>query len=296
MRKVLLSILIFLSFTPVYAQRAHDTFKLYFDIGIAALNSATSKKIDLLIYNDKIITGSSIMIIGYADYLGTEGRNKTLSMNRAKNVKAYLVKYGLNADDIKMCLGKGEVERAGMTGRDGFPTDRRVDIVVNNRVKHYDPPEKTASGRKPKYDTLKKVTNNNFEDFKHMTAGSTFLLNNVYFPPDRHTIKPESKETLEKLYTVLRDYPYLKISIEGHVCCVRDAKDAMDIETYEVSLSVNRAKAIYYYLINRGIDSSRLKYIGYGRSRPVIYDEQSEADAEKNRRVELRITENRRTP
>ena len=292
MRKLLFSILILLSLTPVHAQRATDTFKLYFDIGISALNSATTKKIDLLIYNDNIITGSSIMIIGYADYLGTEGRNKTLSLKRAKNVKEYLVKYGLNANDIKLCMGKGEIERAGMTDRMGYPSDRRVDIVVNNRVKKPDPPVKPAIARKPKHDTVKKVTANNFEDFKHLKPGSTFLLKNVYFPPDRHTIKPESRETLEKLYMVLRDYPNLKISIEGHVCCVKNAADAMDIETYEQSLSVNRAKAIYNYLINRGIDPARLRYAGFGRSRPVIFDEQNEEDAEKNRRVELRVIEN----
>src|ERR1700744_624348 len=111
MYKTLLCILFSLSIKPAFGQRATDTFKLYFDIGISVLNTGIEHKIDALIYNDKIITGSKVMIIGYADFLGTEGRNKNLSIKRAENVKKYLVKYGVNPDDITLCEGKGEVER-----------------------------------------------------------------------------------------------------------------------------------------------------------------------------------------
>lgn len=280
---------------PVFGQRATDTFKLYFDLGVPRLNATAEKKIDLLIYNDKIITGSMVMIIGYADYLGTEGFNQSLSMERAKNVKNYLVKYGINPNDIKLCTGKGEVHRDGIKkDKDGFPTDRRVDIVVNNRTIKDVPADNHRKPVKPKKDTSRLVKITNFDDIKNMQPGSAFLLKNVYFPADRHVIKPESKETLEKLYIVLRDHPALKISIEGHVCCIRDAPDALDIDTYEPTLSVNRAKAIYNYLVSKGIEPSRLTYAGFGRSRPVIFDEKTEEDAEKNRRVEIRVVENKR--
>ncbi len=288
MYKTLLSILFTLILYPAAAQRATDTFSLFFDLNVPTLNKITEKKIDLLLYNDKIIMGSSVMIVGYADYLGTEGYNKTLSMERAKNVKSYLVKYGIEPNDIKLCVGEGEIERKGLTDKAGFPIDRRVDIVVNNRQKKL----KTASA-KPRRDSANKWNATGIDDIKNMKAGSTLLLKNVYFPADRHVIKPESKETLEKLYIVLRDNPTLKISIEGHVCCIKDAPDALDIDTYEPTLSLNRARAIYNYLVERGIDPNRLKYAGFGRRRPVIEDEKTEQDAEKNRRVEIRITENR---
>jgi outer membrane protein OmpA-like peptidoglycan-associated protein len=48
---------------------------------------------------------------------------------------------------------------------------------------------------------------------------------------------------------------------------------------------------INYYLVKRGIDSKRLQYEGYGRSRPVVRQEKSMADENKNRRVEIRIIE-----
>ncbi len=296
MFKTLLTILFYFTLFQVHAQRATDTFRLYFDLGIPSLNAGTEKKIDLLVYNDKIINGSSVMIVGYADFLGTEKHNRDLSMQRAKNVKNYLVKYGIDARYITLCEGKGEVHRKDITDKGGFPTDRRVDIVVNNIRESG---EKLVATTKPAKDTSKPkrhvtTTNTTLDSVKNLRPGALIILKNVYFPPDRHTIKPESKETLEHLYKVLKDYPKLKISIEGHVCCINPAvNDALDIDTYEPVLSLNRAKAIYNYLVDRGIDTSRLKYVGFGRRRPVVPVEITDADEELNRRVEIRVTENK---
>lgn len=293
MFKTLSGILISFSITTVaVAQRATDTFKLYFDLNVPTLNEKMEKKIDLLIYNDKIISGSGVTIVGYADYLGSEQYNKDLSMKRAENVKNYLIKYGIDSNDIKLCIGKGKVNR-DLTGRDGYPTDRRVDIVMNNKGKTKPQPEKPKIEKTPKKDTTTKVAISTLEDMKKLKPGSVFQLNNVYFPADRHVMKPESNASLEQLYTVLRDNPKIKISIEGHVCCIRDAPDALDIDTHEPILSVNRARAIYLYLVSKGIDASRLSYKGFGRSKPVIQNEITEEDAEKNRRVEVRIVDNK---
>ena len=289
MYRLVLTILFWFMFLPVFAQRETDTFRLFFDLGVPRLNPVTEKKIDLLIYNDKIINGSNIMIVGYADFLGTEKFNKNLSMKRAENVKDYLVKYGINANDIKLCEGKGEIVRQGTVDKGGIPTDRRVDIVVNNVTM-----KKTVVKPKPAKPGSEKVNLVNMDEIKKLKPGSIFLLKNVYFPADRHVIKPESRETLEKLFIVLRDNPGLKISIEGHVCCISpDAPDALDVDTYEATLSLNRAKAIYNYLVAKGIDASRLKYEGFGKRRPVVVYEKTEEDAEKNRRVEIRILDNK---
>jgi outer membrane protein OmpA-like peptidoglycan-associated protein len=288
MYKIVCTLLFTLTALPAFSQRETDTFHLYFDLGVPSMSGISEKKIDLLIYNDKIINGTNIKIVGYADYLGTEDHNKHLSMRRAENVKGYLVKYGINADDIKLCEGKGEIKRYGATDREGSPGDRRVDIVVNYRTRKIAP-------EKPPYRkiTNQKVSLANIDEMKKLKAGTTFLLKNVYFPADRHIIKPESRETLEKLYIILRDNPKIKISIEGHVCCIPVmAPDAEDEDTREISLSVNRAKSIYNYLVAKGIDAGRLKYEGFGKRRPIVANELTEEDAEKNRRVEIRITEN----
>ncbi len=56
---------------------------------------------------------------------------------------------------------------------------------------------------------------------------------------------------------------------------------------------MNRAKAIYNYLVSKDIDASRLRYEGFGKRRPVVAFESNEEDAKKNRRVEIRILDNR---
>ena len=98
---------------------------------------------------------------------------------------------------------------------------------------------------------------------------------------------PTSIPALNSLFETLRDNERLKISIEGHVCCIADGGDAFDVETGELSLSVNRAREIFNYLVSKGIDANRLRFTGFGKSRPIIPFERSEEDAEKNRRVEI---------
>ncbi len=290
---ILISVL--LPFT-VQAQ-SNDTFRLYFDLNVPTLNANTEKRIDLLIYNNKIIDGNNINIVGYADYLGSEEHNKTLSVERSNNVKTYLVHHGINAKDIKLCVGKGQVNRNVAKDKDGYPTDRRVDIVVSHEIKKAPETPTKDGGATNKKDTpiiIRKVILSDLAQMSNLKPGYVIVLNNVYFPSDRHIIKQESYATLEKLYNVLNDNPKLKISIEGHVCCIPpDAPDAFDIDTGEPTLSVNRAKAIYDFLVKKGIDESRLQYQGFGKSHPVVFHEQNEEDAEKNRRVEIRIVENK---
>ena len=144
-----------------------------------------------------------------------------------------------------------------------------------------------------KKDSLTRTAITSLSELSHLKPGSIIELKQVYFPPDRHTILSASYETLRKLYDIMDANPNLKISIEGHVCCIQNAPDAWDIETNEPTLSVNRAKEIYTYLINKGIDPIRLRYTGFGKSHPVVLNEITEQDREKNRRVEIRIIDNR---
>ena len=82
----------------------------------------------------------------------------------------------------------------------------------------------------------------------------------------------------------MQENPKLKIKIEGHVCCLPDNY------TY-YSLSENRARAVLDYLLDNGIDLSRMQYEGFGSSRKAVKPERTPEDQQKNRRVEIRILE-----
>ena len=297
------------------AKKGIDTFHIYYDINVSALSKNMQRKVDLLVYNGRILNGSEIRIVGYADYLGTEQHNRTLSMDRARILKNYLVQNGINAGSITVCVGKGEVKRQDMTAADGNQDDRKVDIVVNNNINTSEKWDKTIKPKTPAITTGTDISQKNngngngngsggggnsagpgtdkdVVELPKLKVGQTILLRNVYFPAGSHVIKPESYNTLANLYQTLVTNPKVQINIEGHVCCIHDVPDAMDVDTDEPLLSVNRARAIYDYLINRGISSDRLKYQGFGKSHPVVANERTEQDAERNRRVEIRVTGN----
>jgi len=115
-------------------------------------------------------------------------------------------------------------------------------------------------------------------------AGTTIILRNIFFDFDKATLRPESKVELDRVYTILTENPRMKVRIAGHT-------DNIGSEEYNQRLSEARAKAVYDYLISRGISPDRLSYIGYGESRPIDTNETSEG-RQNNRRVELEIIEN----
>lgn len=279
------------------AKTANDTFSVFFDLNVGSLNKSAQNRIDSLIYLDKLIPGSNVMIIGYADYLGSEGHNQKLSEERARNVEDYLLGYNFRKENIKICIGKGEVERNERPrGLIGYPGDRKVDIAIVSKektvakkaVQNTGLPKTIAPPSVTRPSTPAKA---NVNDIAAYNEGETMRIRNLYFLPQRHAITLESKPALDRLYEALKANPTMKIQIEGHVCCIRDYDDALDIDNNDNHLSLNRAKQVYIYLVERGISADRLKYVGFGRSKPIVAEEETEEDANANRRVEIRILE-----
>ena len=109
--------------------------------------------------------------------------------------------------------------------------------------------------------------------------GGRFTLKNLYFETDSPELKGKSFFELNKLITYLNLNPSLKLEIRGHT-------DNSGSTKHNLSLSRQRAKAVYDYLTAHNIKAERLSYSGYGASQPVADNSTSEGKA-KNRRVEL---------
>lgn len=269
-----------------------DTVHVYFATAKSEMTPGVKEQLTGYIYDDVLHSRQTIQIVGYADYVGGNTSNDLLSKRRANAVKRFLVQYGFMEKNITICIGKGEIER-DMKGNDGFARDRRVDIVINPPATA--PEEAPASVPAPKPVAEKKAPAPKSaqaiqKDITTLKKGEALVLNNIYFYPGRHAVKPESAAALNNLYEILDENPGVNIGIEGHVCCVKgSASDALDFDTREIALSVNRAKAIYNYLVKKGIDKDRLSFKGFGATRRVVQEENTEEDADKNRRVEIRI-------
>ena len=103
----------------------------------------------------------------------------------------------------------------------------------------------------------------------------------VYFDTEKYNINAKSQATLNKLAGIFKEYPKSNILVEGHT-------DDTGSESYNLTLSKNRAQAVSSYLVNNGVSSGRFDTKWYGESQPK-YDNTTADGRAKNRRVELAI-------
>lgn len=100
----------------------------------------------------------------------------------------------------------------------------------------------------------------------------------VLFDFDKADLRPEAGAELDSLVIFLKKYPNAELGIAGHT-------DDVGSDEYNLELSERRAKAVFDYLISKGIPAERLRSRGFGESRPVA-DNATEEGRQKNRRVE----------
>ncbi len=112
-------------------------------------------------------------------------------------------------------------------------------------------------------------------------VGKHYRLHNIYFAFNSADILANSQKVLDEFIVFLNDHPTLQIGIEGHT-------DNVGSDEFNLILSENRAKAVYNYLVNNGIDANRLQYKGFGESNPIATNETEEGRA-MNRRTEFVI-------
>ncbi len=118
---------------------------------------------------------------------------------------------------------------------------------------------------------------------KKAQVGSGVTLNNIFFDFDQYVIRKKSETELNRVLQFLGDNPKIHIKVEGHT-------DDKGSEEYNNSLSLNRAKAVYDYLLDQGASPDVLDYEGFGQAAPLVPND-SEANRQRNRRIEFRITE-----
>lgn len=110
----------------------------------------------------------------------------------------------------------------------------------------------------------------------------------VLFDFDKYTLRPEAAETLGKVGKVVSGYPNAPLFIEGHT-------DAKGTHPYNIKLSENRAGAVKQWLVaNAGIQASRIQTTGWGETKPVAPNTNSDGSdnpkgRQKNRRVDLTL-------
>lgn len=131
---------------------------------------------------------------------------------------------------------------------------------------------------------LKEQTAGSGVDVTETDGGKAILVNlpdGVTFDVGSYTLKPEFRATLDQVAQSLIDYPNSLIDVYGHT-------DSTGSDSYNQTLSENRARTVMNYLASRGVPASRLRSQGFGETMPVASNDTPEGRT-KNRRVEIKI-------
>jgi OmpA-OmpF porin, OOP family len=120
--------------------------------------------------------------------------------------------------------------------------------------------------------------------------GQVFRLNNVFFDFDKYSLRPESFIELDRVVKFLNEYPNIEIEMSAHT----DSKGA---DEYNMTLSDNRARSVREYILSKGIVATRIISKGYGETKPVAANTNTDGTdnpegRQLNRRVEFTILKN----
>jgi outer membrane protein OmpA-like peptidoglycan-associated protein len=114
-------------------------------------------------------------------------------------------------------------------------------------------------------------------------AGEKMILSNVFYEVDSWELRKESVEELNNLSDLLIANSKIIVEIGGYT-------DSTGTDQHNLTLSEKRALSVVNYLIKTGINSSRLKYRGYGNTSPVG-DNVTTEGRRLNRRTEVMVIE-----
>lgn len=259
MRQKITTTILLLFSIVLYSQE--NQFQVFFDFDISETNTTSSKKLQQWITENP--TASVDKIYGYCDAVGTVEYNDALSVQRAKYVLETLTRNNIKISETLEVKGFGEQFELASNAA----ANRKVTI-------YYTIPQKK---KEPVVEKSKLS-----EEIKGLKTGDRLTLRNLNFYNRSGTIVPDSEPILKELLNVLIEKPNLKIEIQGHICC-QIGTDVEDIATI-------RARAIYNFLVENGISNSRLRYKGFGSTKPIHpIPERNEFERNENRRVEILV-------
>jgi outer membrane protein OmpA-like peptidoglycan-associated protein len=271
MKQIAFLLVIILSVIALSAQDTIIRNSYYFDLDKYEIEEF---ELDIFKIFDDTITKydvKAIIITGYCDDHGSDEYNNILSMKRANYIQDAIILVRPSFDSIIDVYAKGEIplEESEIEYETQRKGNRRADVEIY------------ASKIIPPKVEVTEPENETEKSFDNVKVGDKIAFENILFYGGKHKFYRSSFYVLDKITEALKDHPEYHVKILGHVCCGRD--EGFDYDTGKWDLSEARAKAVYDYLIEHGIDKNRLSFEGLAGRFPT--GKGDDAD----RRVEIEI-------
>lgn len=145
----------------------------------------------------------------------------------------------------------------------------------------------STAGRKPSQDQLPNLTNEIrlpvTLTLNKIVKNKAIEVKDIFYDYNKYNIRPDAAIRLDTLVQTLADNPKIDIELSSHT-------DQRGKDAYNLKLSQQRAEAAVDYIVSKGIAKSRITAKGYGKTRPIVVNAKTEAEYQRNRRTEFKVT------
>ncbi|MBX2896449.1 MAG: OmpA family protein [Cyclobacteriaceae bacterium] len=117
---------------------------------------------------------------------------------------------------------------------------------------------------------------------RKVAIGEVSALRHVFFDFGKATLQEASFDELNMMVTMMKQNESMQVEIGGHT-------DDVGSDVFNKKLSQQRADAVKRYLTDNGINTRRIKSVGYGEERPIVSNDDESGGREINRRVEFKV-------
>ena len=277
MVRYILFIVTLLNCFLVFSQREVKQ-EVYFETDKYNIPSTEESRLLLFISKLSDIDIESISIYGFCDDVGAPDYNLKLSQQRANAIKAVFADNEISETLISNVDGKGQILLRIVEEKDVVKIrglNRKVEIIVKEKAPVVK--EETLAVEEKKKAAAELIKGD-------LKVGDKIVFDNLLFKTGYTTLMPESKKVLDDISKSLLERDDIYFTIQGHVCCTQNSRDAVDRKTKKQNLSEARAKFVYDFFAKKGIDRKRMRFVGMRRKFPLG------GDPEFDRRVEILIT------